>query len=199
MGFWLCAWANFLVVGGVSRIAGALVHVTALHYIGRNWCCKIKGTQMKRPRKRKPGAGRPPGEFGAKRATLSLRLPPHIRVALVAAAKKNRRRSVSEEILIRLNFTLARDRDEASRPRHIRALSEAVARIALGLEERTKRLWNEDRYTQQQLSKGIDWFLCNYSHGEAVIPPSVSAEAARKPEDTIFVDRFGETIASGMI
>jgi hypothetical protein len=154
---------------------------------------------MKRPRKRAPGAGRPPGELGAKRATLSLRLPPHIRVRLVAAAKENRRRSLSEEILIRLNFTFLNDRDEVNRPRHIRALSEEVARIALGVEEETKRPWNEDRYTQQQLSKGIDRFLYKYSRGEAVIPPSVSAEAARNPEDTFFVDGLGIRIADGII
>jgi hypothetical protein len=151
---------------------------------------------MKRPRKRAPGAGRPPGELGAKRATLSLRLPPHIRVRLVAAKEKNGRRSLSEEILIRLNFTLAYDREEANRPRHIRALGEEVARIALGVEEETKRPWNEDRYTQQQLSKGIDRFLCKYSRGEVVIPPSVSAEAARNPEN---IERLGETIADGII
>jgi hypothetical protein len=145
---------------------------------------------MKRARKRAPGAGRPPGELGAKRATLSLRLPPHIRAALVAAQKKNRRRSLSEEILNRLSFTLLRDRDEHNRPGHIKALSEEVARIALGLEESTKRPWNEDRYTQQQLSKSIDRFLCTYSYGELVVPPAIKAEEA---------DRLGETIADGMI
>ena len=155
---------------------------------------------MKRTRKtRAPGAGRPPGELGAKRATLSLRLPPHIRVALVDAARKNRRRSLSEEIMMRLNSTLARDRGEANRPRHIRALSEVVARIALGLEGRTKRSWVEDRYTQEQLSKAIDLFLRTYSRGEAVTPPSVSAEAARNPEDTFFAARLGETVAGGII
>jgi len=154
---------------------------------------------MKRPRKRAPGAGRPPGEFGAKRATLSLRLPPHIRVRLVAAKEKNRRQSLSEEILIRLNFSLAYDCEEASRPRHIRALGEEVARIALGVEERTGRPWNEDRYTQQQLSKAIDRFLYKYSRGEVVIPPAIKAEATRNPKDTVFVDRLGETIADGMI
>jgi hypothetical protein len=117
----------------------------------------------------------------------------------VAAAKKNRRRSLSEEILIRLNFTLAYDREEANRPRHIRALGEEVARIALGVEEETKRLWIEDRYTQQQLSKAIDRFLYKYSRGEAVVPPAIKAEAARNPEGTVFVDRLGERIADGMI
>src|SRR5262249_10791106 len=154
---------------------------------------------MKQPRKRAPGAGRPAGEVGAKRATLSLRLPPHIRVQLVAAQKKNGRRSLSAEILIRLNLSLLHDRDELNRPGRIRALSEEVARIALACEEGTKRPWNEDRYTQQHLSKSIDRFLYKYSRGEAVVPPSIKAEAAKNPEDTLFVDRFGERIADGMI
>src|SRR5262245_29815801 len=124
---------------------------------------------MKQPRKRAQGAGRPAGELGAKRATLSLRLPTRIQVQLVAAKEKNKRRSLSEEIMLRLDSTLARDRSE-DRPRHVRALSEVVARIVMALERRTKLLWVEDRYTQEQLSKAIDLFLYTYSRGEVLIP-----------------------------
>jgi hypothetical protein len=152
---------------------------------------------MKQSRKRAPGAGRPPGELGAKRATLSLRLPTRIQAELVAAKEKNNR-SLSEEIMVRLNSTLARDRGE-DRPRHIRALSEVIARLALALEGRTKRSWVEDRYTQQQLSKAVDLFLYTYSRGEAVIPPTVSAAATRDLADTSFADRLGESIAGGII
>jgi hypothetical protein len=74
-----------------------------------------------------------------------------------------------------------------------------VARIALGLEQRTGRPWIEDRYTQEQLSKGIDLFLYTYSHGEVVIPPAVTTEAARDPTDTFFVERLGESVAGGII
>jgi hypothetical protein len=151
------------------------------------------------PRKRAPGGGRKPGELGLKSATLSLRLPKHMRQALAAAATRNKRRSVSQEIVLRLNSTLIRDRDEADRPRHIRALSEVVARIALGLEGRTKRRWVEDRYTQEQLSQGIDLLLYTYSHGEAVVPPSITAEAARDPDPTHFVARLGAIVAGGVI
>ena len=154
---------------------------------------------MKSSRKRAPGAGRPPNALGAKRATLSLRLPPHIREALVAAWKRNKRRSVSEEIMVRLNYTFAHDRSEADRPPHIRALSEAVARIALGLERRTERSWIEDRYTAEQLSKGIALLIRTYSRGDVAVPPAVAAEAARDPADTFFVERLGETEAGGVI
>jgi len=150
-------------------------------------------------KKRAPGGGRKPGELGLKSATLSLRLPPDMRVALAAAATRNKRRSVSEEIVGRLRSTLNRDRGEADRPRHIRALSEVVVDFALGLEARTGLLWNNDRYTQEQLSKGIDLFLYTYSRGKAVIPPAVRAEAARNPEDTFFIERLGEMVAGGII
>jgi hypothetical protein len=153
-------------------------------------------------RKRAPGAGRKPGELGLKGATLSLRLPGNMRVALAAAATRNRRRSVSEEIVFRLHSTLVHDRAEADRPSHIRALSEAVARIALGLERRTERLWIEDRYTAEQLSKGVDLLLYTYSRGEAVVPPAVTAEAeARVSADARehYVTHLGESEAGGVI
>jgi hypothetical protein len=69
----------------------------------------------------------------------------------------------------------------------------------LGLEAWTKRPWNDDRYTQEKLSKGIDLFLYTYSRGEAVVPPAVRAAAARNPEDTFFAERLGEMVAGGII
>lgn len=131
-------------------------------------------------------------------ANLALRLPPDMRADLVAAANRNKRRSVSQEIVLRLRSTLIRDQ-EVERPRHIHALSEVVARIALGLEAWTKKQWNEDRYTQEKLSKGIDLLLYTYSCGEAVVPPAVRAAAARNPEDTFFAERLGELVAGGII
>ena len=154
---------------------------------------------MAQKRRRAPGGGRKPGELGLRSANLALRLPPSMRANLIAAANRNKRRSVSEEIVRRLHSTLVRDRGEADRPRHIRALSEAVARIVLGLEARTGLPWNDDRYTQEQLSKGIDLLLYTYSRGKAVVPPAVRAEAARNPEDTFFTERLGQTVAGGVI
>jgi len=154
---------------------------------------------MAQKRQRALGGGRKPGELGLRSANLALRLPPSMRANLIAAANRNKRRSVSEEIVRRLQSTLVRDRDEADRPRHIQALSEVVARIALGLEARTGLPWNDDRYTQEQLSKGIDFLLYTYSRGKAVVPPAVRAEAARNPEDTFFTERLGEMVAGGII
>jgi hypothetical protein len=154
---------------------------------------------MAKKKRRRPGGGRKPGELGLKSATLSLWLPPDMRAALAAAATRNKRRSVSEEIVLRLRSTLVRDRGETDQPRHIRDMLDVVAWIALGLENRTELPWNEDRYTQEQLSKGIDSFLYTYSRGKAVVPPAVRAEAARNPEDTFFIERLGELVAGGII
>jgi hypothetical protein len=134
-------------------------------------------------------------------ANLALRLPPSMRANLIAAANRNKRRSVSEEIVRRLQSTLVRDRNEADRPRHIQALSEVVARIALGLEARTGLPWNDDRYTQEQLSKGMDFFLYTYSRGESVVPLAVTAEAARVPAEARghYVAQLGESVAGGII
>jgi hypothetical protein len=165
-------------------------------------CCKIRrpSVPVTQKRRRAPGGGRKPGELGLKSATLSLRLPKDMRVALAAVATRNKRRSVSEEIVLRLHSTLVRDREEDDRPRHVRALSEIVAQIALILEKAwTERPWNDDRYTQGQLSKGIDFFLRTYSRGEAVVPPKVAAAAKNDPADVYFAERLGELVAGGII
>jgi hypothetical protein len=154
---------------------------------------------MAQIRRRALGGGRKPGELGLKSANLSLRLPPYMRDALAAEATRNKRRSVSEEIVRRLRSTLLRDRGEADQPQHIQDLSTVVAWIALRLEAWTELPWNEDRYTQQQLSKGIDLFLYSYSCGKAVVPSAVRAAAAKNPEDTLFTERLGEVVAGGII
>jgi hypothetical protein len=136
---------------------------------------------MRRERKRAPGAGRPPGEVGVKSATLSLRLPPDMRTALVAASERNKRPSLSEEIVLRLRSTLGRDRN-ADRPRHIKALAEMIVLAALGIERVTGRPFNEDRYTALELAKAIDLLLRQYSpKTEAVVPPAVVAAAKAMP------------------
>lgn len=154
---------------------------------------------MGKMRKRATGAGRPPGQLGTKSRTFSLRVPPDMWKALSEAAKKSGSRSTSEEIVARLRWSLGRDRSD--RPRHIRALAEVVARIALGLEQKTGRLWIEDRYTAEQLSKGVSLFSYTYSRGERVIPPAVTAAAQAMPLEMpdMYADQLGETEAGGII
>jgi hypothetical protein len=121
-----------------------------------------------------------------------------MRVHLADVARK-KGMSLSEDIVNRLRASLNRDHREDTRPPHVRALSAVVARIAVALEQRTKLLWIEDRYTQEQLSKGVDFFLRTYSRGETAVPPAVAADAAKNPADTYFVDRLGESVAGGII
>jgi hypothetical protein len=124
-----------------------------------------------------------------------------MRVALVAAAKKNKRRSLSEEIMFRLRSTLGRDQNDVDRPRHIKALSEVVARIALDLERTTDCPWIENRYTSDQLSKGIELFIYHYSRGGITVPPAVAAAAESWPPEKrdTYPAELGETVAGGVI
>jgi len=153
---------------------------------------------MDRARKR----GRPPGEFGVKSTTLSLRVPPYIRTALMTAAATNKR-SLNGEIMLRLRSTLSRDRG-ADRPRHIRALSEMIALTAEGIERATRRQFNEDRYTAEQLAKGVELLLWKYSpqakaapQTKAVVSPPVIAAA--KTMGHSYPDHLGVIEAGAVI
>jgi hypothetical protein len=132
-------------------------------------------------RKRAPGAGRPPGELGAKRATLSLRLPADLRIALVTAAEQKaaeqkKKVSVSGELVHRVRSTFGRSPD---RPAHIAALMEAIASIAQGIERKTELPWTADQFTAERLSRAISLFITHYSpQGTETVPPAV-VEAAK--------------------
>src|SRR5262245_33167177 len=63
-------------------------------------------------RKRAPGGGRKPrGDFAELETMFSLRMPLEIRRQLDAAATKNRR-SAAQELLARLNSSLARGKEK---------------------------------------------------------------------------------------
>jgi hypothetical protein len=64
-------------------------------------------------RKRRPGGGRKPGEFGKLGAVMSLRLPEDLRDQLKQAGKRNRR-SMSAELIFRAKDSFRRDRAEKS-------------------------------------------------------------------------------------
>jgi hypothetical protein len=147
--------------------------------------------------------GRPPDESGAKSKTLSLRIQPHLRAALAAAAKKNKR-SLNKEIRDRLSSS-HRDVD---RPQHIKALSEIIARMASHIERVTGCQFNENRYTAEHLTKAIELLLWKYSpqaeaaaQTKAAIPPAVAAAAKTMPapmRDT-YSDQLGVAEAGAMI
>jgi hypothetical protein len=142
---------------------------------------------VKQARKRAPGGGRKADEFGRKDTQFSLRIPRKDAAALTAKAEVNGR-SLSSEILRRLRGSLNQERVEADQPPYIRGLTNAVAWIALGLQQKLKP-WNQDRDAAGELAKGIAFFLRHYPPGETVVPPSV---------DT-FPTGLGEMVASGLI
>src|SRR5262245_27785089 len=107
-----------------------------------------------RKRKRAPGAGRPPGELGAKRATLSLRLPGYLREKLVAAAERENR-SLSYEIVVRLNSTFEQAGPE--RLPHVRALVEWIAMHVEGIEAATGKEWRRDAWTNRAIRAAVDY------------------------------------------
>src|SRR5215469_18418164 len=64
-------------------------------------------------RKRGPGGGRKPGEFGKLGAVMSLRLPEDLRDQLKEAGRRNGR-SMSAELIFRAKDSFLRDRAERS-------------------------------------------------------------------------------------
>jgi predicted DNA-binding protein len=64
-------------------------------------------------RKRRPGGGRKPGEFGKLGAVMSLRLPEDLRDQLKQAGRRNGR-SMSAELIFRAKDSFRRDRAQKS-------------------------------------------------------------------------------------
>jgi len=155
---------------------------------------------VKQVRKRAPGAGRPPGRL--KGATLSLRLPKDLREDLLNAAERNKRRSVSEEIFLRLQSTLVRDRGAAERPPHIAALLEGIANVVARIEKVTQREWHQDQFTAEHVGKGISQWIKEirafreFSPPDKPldIPPAAVAVAKSRPYLSLpgYLDHLGE-------
>src|SRR5262245_32519160 len=100
--------------------------------------------------KRAPGAGRKPrGEFKGKTETLTTRITPQTRAELERAAKKSRR-SLSQEVEHRLDYSIRRDY-EHNRDRHVRGLAEAIAILAHWVERATQKRWIDDSFTAEAL------------------------------------------------
>jgi hypothetical protein len=134
-------------------------------------------------RKRAPGAGRKPrGPFKGKTATLTTRITPQTRAALERAAKNRRPRiSLSQEVEVRLDGSIRRDR-EHDRKRHIRALAEAVALLAQQVERATGKCWRDDPFTGEALRHAIEFLISHYRpQGAIEVPAPVAAAAAKVP------------------
>jgi hypothetical protein len=71
----------------------------------------IRNPNSMEKRKRRPGGGRKPGEFGKLGAVMSLRLPEDLRDQLKRAGKRNGR-SMSAELIFRAKESFERDRQQ---------------------------------------------------------------------------------------
>ena len=89
----------------------------------------ITNKRMIKPRKRAPGGGRKPqGEFDRLTSLFSLRMPEDLREQIKVAAEESRR-SVSQEVIKRLNDSFGVSRDKGRDPA-VRAICFLIAEIA---------------------------------------------------------------------
>jgi hypothetical protein len=109
--------------------------------------------QRIRTRKRAPGGGRKPkGEFAGLSTPLSIRMPPEMRAQLEAAARKSGR-SISQELLTRLNDALKKDRNKAADPA-MRALCFLFSSLAYSVHWNMPN-WRSDPYLFRAIKIGI--------------------------------------------
>jgi hypothetical protein len=134
-----------------------------------------------------------------------------LREALLDAAERNNRKSVSEEIFRRLQFTLNRDRVAAERPPHIAALLDGIAKVVARIEKVTQREWHQDQFTAEHVGKGISQWIREirafreFSPPDKPldIPPAAAAVAKSRPYLQLpYLDHLGEfeaTLEAGVI
>jgi hypothetical protein len=153
-------------------------------------------------KRRAPGAGRPPGEFGQKTATIGIRLTKAQRDAFDKAAAAGGR-SMSQEMLWRAWSTF----DMPSAPAHIHALGEAVKLVVEHVERATGLDWRSDRFTFEAVLAAVYYLLSRFGPpkpaGEAEVPERVKKIAADIPNaaaagDYMMADRLGPLLTIGL-
>jgi predicted DNA-binding protein len=99
---------------------------------------KIRGASdhMKK-RKRAPGGGRKPGEFGRLNAVMGLRLPEELRDRLRLEAKRNGR-TLSGELIFRVKESFDPERSIRDLSFTMRDLSKKLARLKRDLASKQK-------------------------------------------------------------
>jgi len=136
------------------------------------------------PKKRAPGGGRKPqGEFTQLTSFFGVRMPDDLRKQLERAAVKNKR-SVSQELLARLNSSLARDRDKDRDPA-LRGLLYLIANLAENLSREGpaaefETYWRTHWKTFRAFKIAVGKLL------DALEPPE-------PPEDPAFRERWRKT------
>jgi len=105
-----------------------------------------------KPRKRAPGAGRPPkGEFAVMTEGLSIRIPVETRRRLEEVAGRNGR-SLTQEVVRRLE-------DSMAAPPHIQALGKMIMDMALAAEVSAQKRWVDDPFTSSAVASAVQGFV----------------------------------------
>ncbi len=141
-------------------------------------------------RKRAPGGGRKPrGQFAKLNSPLSIRMPKEMRTELAAAARKGRK-SVTQELLRRLQDSFHRDRDK-NRDSALRALCFLIGEVAESVStlgpirtDDLRPLWRSDPFLFRAFKLAVGKLLDALEPtGELRTP--VTAEVARSVEAKI--------------
>jgi Arc-like DNA binding domain len=158
------------------------------HYL----CITNKDNQMV-GRKRAPGAGRKPkGEFENLTSPFSLRMPPDLRKQVEAAARRTGR-SMSQEILRRVQNSFHRDRDRSNDPA-LRAICFLISQIAKHASVLEQRTWRTDPFKFKTFKRGVAVLLSKLEpSGEMVCP-------FKKAGNSVFssYEQFGDFIAEAV-
>jgi hypothetical protein len=108
-------------------------------------------------RKRAPGGGRKPkGDFAGLTSPVCIRMPPALRAQLKTAARRSGR-SISQEVLSRLDGSLNRERDKAT-DRPMRAICFLISSLAYSVHWNMPN-WRSDPFLFRAIRIGIDKLL----------------------------------------
>ena len=108
-------------------------------------------------RKRAPGGGRKPkGEFAGLESPLSIRMPAEMRARLAASARRSNR-SLSQEVLARLNRSLNKDIDKSVDPA-MRAICFLISSLAYSIHWNMPN-WRSDPFMFKAIKIGIGKLL----------------------------------------
>jgi len=124
-------------------------------------------------KKRAPGGGRKPqGEFDQLTSPFSLRMPEDLRKQLEAASQMTRR-SVSQEVVSRLNNSFGRDRDKDRDPA-VRAISFLISELLTRIYWPQASQWHGNPFLFRAFKIGVAKLLDELEpKGEMMVPPRV--------------------------
>jgi hypothetical protein len=137
----------------IHAVRNSLVFRRSLPYM----CITNKELRMATRRKRAPGGGRKPkGDFSRLESPVSVRMPQDMRTQLEAAARRSGR-SVSQELLTRLDISLNKDRNKAVDPA-MRAINFLISSLAYAVHWNMPN-WRSDRFLFRAIKIGINKLL----------------------------------------